>query len=347
MTTVLQTTANGRNALQSTGPKTKAGKARSAQNALCHGLRSALPVLPGERPEDWEAHRAGILQSLGAVGALETELAGRVAVCLWRLRRVATYETVVTAVGLEEVGEDLRKRDRDKIVLSDEKKPDTLRLAEVEAEISKKREVVDMWVGTLRLLQRLPKLSDDKPVDGDDAYGVFVDVVNEVPEDIEDAPDVEDDAFPASLGVPADYRDEGYAWPGWTAGMVKNGMAKMARAAKLPAERLLARAVERRCETQAKNQAEVTKLEREARELRRRIKAEEDHLRRRRMLPDDHSLDKITRYEAHLSRQMLQALHTLERLQAARGGQPVPPPAALDVTVDAPLPIPGTEAGTR
>jgi hypothetical protein len=29
----------------------------------------------------------------------------------------------------------------------------------------------------------------------------------------------------------------------------------------------------------------------------------------------------------------LQSLHTLERLQAARAGQPVPPPAALDVTV--------------
>ena len=54
------------------------------------------------------------------------------------------------------------------------------------------------------------------------------------------------------------------------------------------------------------------------------------------MLPDDTTLNKVTRYEAHLSRQMLQALHTLERLQAARAGQPVPPPAALDVTVDAP-----------
>jgi hypothetical protein len=35
---------------------------------------------------------------------------------------------------------------------------------------------------------------------------------------------------------------------------------------------------------------------------------------------------------------MLQALHTLERLQAARAGQPVTPPVALDVTVDTPIP---------
>jgi hypothetical protein len=52
------------------------------------------------------------------------------------------------------------------------------------------------------------------------------------------------------------------------------------------------------------------------------------------MLPEDHTLQKITRYEAHLSRQLLQALHELQRLQAARGGQPVPLPAALDVVVD-------------
>jgi hypothetical protein len=52
------------------------------------------------------------------------------------------------------------------------------------------------------------------------------------------------------------------------------------------------------------------------------------------MLPDANTLQKITRYEAHLSRQLLQALHELQRLQAGRGGQSVPLPAALDVVVD-------------
>jgi hypothetical protein len=47
------------------------------------------------------------------------------------------------------------------------------------------------------------------------------------------------------------------------------------------------------------------------------------------------TVEKVSRYEAHLSRQMLQALHTLERLQAARAGEPSTPPAALDVTLDA------------
>jgi hypothetical protein len=58
------------------------------------------------------------------------------------------------------------------------------------------------------------------------------------------------------------------------------------------------------------------------------------------MLPDASTLDRVMRYEAHVSRQLLQTLHTLERLQAARAGEPVPPPAALDVTVNAPA-LPG------
>ena len=42
---------------------------------------------------------------------------------------------------------------------------------------------------------------------------------------------------------------------------------------------------------------------------------------------------KLSRYEAHLERSMYRALHELQRLQAARRGADVPPPAAVDVTV--------------
>jgi len=45
--------------------------------------------------------------------------------------------------------------------------------------------------------------------------------------------------------------------------------------------------------------------------------------RARRMLPDDVSLRKITRYEAHLHRQYVSCLHQLEALQARRRGEKV------------------------
>jgi hypothetical protein len=56
-------------------------------------------------------------------------------------------------------------------------------------------------------------------------------------------------------------------------------------------------------------------------------------MRRERLLASAPETDRIARYEAHLSRQLAQALHELQRLQAARAGTPVPPPVVVDVTV--------------
>jgi hypothetical protein len=97
MTTPFQIQANRANARRSTGPRTAEGKARSSQNALKHGLRAAPILLPGESAADWRDHREGMLISLGAHGALETELADRVALILWRLRRVAPCDAVTAA----------------------------------------------------------------------------------------------------------------------------------------------------------------------------------------------------------------------------------------------------------
>ena len=45
----------------------------------------------------------------------------------------------------------------------------------------------------------------------------------------------------------------------------------------------------------------------------------------------------LHRYEAHIERGMYRALHELQRLQAARQGQSVPVPIALDITTDSEL----------
>jgi len=46
--------------------------------------------------------------------------------------------------------------------------------------------------------------------------------------------------------------------------------------------------------------------------------SEIDVMRRERILPDDKTLEKIGRYEAHLSKQLYHALHELENLQKHR-----------------------------
>lgn len=52
------------------------------------------------------------------------------------------------------------------------------------------------------------------------------------------------------------------------------------------------------------------------------------------MIPPLADLEKLQRYDAHLQRVMLQTLHELQRVQSLRLGHPMPPTAALDVTVD-------------
>jgi hypothetical protein len=335
--------ANRRNARRSTGPITPMGKARSSKNALRHGVYSSMPVVAGlEWHEDWETHRAGILKSLAPEGTLEEALAERVALCFWRLNRVHRYETAITTVGLERISERLRPRPP-AVKMSfpglepDEDDLNTLQpeeaLGKILKELKEKRDTVEMWEGTHRLLEQLPELADDLPVSGDDAYGVFEDMLGVLSEK-EEGPDIEDSDFLASVGVPEDELDDAYRWDGWTAGMVRQGLTEVAYSVGREPEKLLAKALKKRRDIQQQNIEVVQRLEVTVKVLRRRLKAKEERLTRDRMLPDANTLQKITRYEAHLSRQLLQALHELQRLQAARGAWAVPLPAALDVVVE-------------
>jgi hypothetical protein len=61
------------------------------------------------------------------------------------------------------------------------------------------------------------------------------------------------------------------------------------------------------------------------------VKRQVSRHERERILPDDKTLEKIARYEAHLSRQMYQALHELENLQRHRTTGEGVPLARLDV----------------
>ena len=77
MATEKQTAANRRNAQRSTGPRSKAGKARSSRNALKHGLARALVGEPGFDEEVSRLARAiaGERQADAAVLAAATTVA--------------------------------------------------------------------------------------------------------------------------------------------------------------------------------------------------------------------------------------------------------------------------------
>jgi hypothetical protein len=72
--------ASRKNGAKSRGPKTPAGKARSAQNALKHGMRAQkYVVLPEEDAAEFAALEATLTLELAPQGVLQSILVGRIA----------------------------------------------------------------------------------------------------------------------------------------------------------------------------------------------------------------------------------------------------------------------------
>lgn len=93
MTSERQLTANRENAKSSTGPKSKHGQAVACQNATQHGLFSSRLLLEGEDPAEFQELLADLQLTLRPVGAVELGLVERLAVTMWRQRRLVCAET--------------------------------------------------------------------------------------------------------------------------------------------------------------------------------------------------------------------------------------------------------------
>ena len=87
-----QLTANRRNALRSTGPRSAGGKAKAARNALKHGLSSRDMLLADEDEETFAHMQREVHFELRPEGEVETFLARRVAAGIWRLNRLLRVE---------------------------------------------------------------------------------------------------------------------------------------------------------------------------------------------------------------------------------------------------------------
>jgi len=88
-----QLTANRENAKYSTGPKSKNGQAVACQNATRHGLFSSRLLLEGEDPAEFQELLGELQLTLRPVGAVELGLVERIAVTMWRQRRLVCAET--------------------------------------------------------------------------------------------------------------------------------------------------------------------------------------------------------------------------------------------------------------
>jgi len=96
---VVQIEANRRNAQQSTGPRTEAGKKTSSLNALRHGLTSRIVVLPTEDLAAYQTFSAEFLVDLAPETFAERQYAQTIIDTQWRLNRVRALEDGMLALG--------------------------------------------------------------------------------------------------------------------------------------------------------------------------------------------------------------------------------------------------------
>jgi hypothetical protein len=256
-----------------------------------------------EDKADWEEYRDGILESLSPESHLELVLAERVTLLCWRLHRVIRYETESIALYQERVEDDLARQRRF------ESGPDHPEAVRGNAKSDEQ---------DYKLLKRFAKMKDDKPLSALDADSIIWDAMECADKVAEGEVDPSELLESISVpGLPDSDSWEGYK--GWTAGLVRAVIEKVAQATDEEPEELLEAAIR-----STKWKAERSKLEAE------KVERDLRNMARERLLPDEKTLEKVARYEAHLSRGLYKCLHELEALQTRRQGGSAPL-ARLDV----------------
>jgi hypothetical protein len=301
-----QTEANRRNSLLSTGPRSEEGRSVAKQNSLRHGLRAVQTVVPGEDPDEWETHRAAVVEDLKPAGALELALAEQVALKLWRLGRVVRYEADLITIG----------QARDEVLQAHEKAvphasspfsgpgrtdiPNFGDVKEARGAVERAEERVRKWEVALRVLEALNRCQDTDLFPKEEWL-----VYDALKEDLELGEDQANKVFKSENEDFAVRHVRAMLKMRGDAEEVRKGMVAYWRSEKIPELR----------EKAAKAKKALNKI-------RRRYEAALDRLRQSRGLPDEAALDKIQRYEAHLERGLHKALERLQALQEARGAIP-------------------------
>jgi hypothetical protein len=106
MVSAKQLAANIANALRSTGPRTEEGKQRSSLNARRHNLTGQVTAMTAEDRIAHDVFSQALISAMAPEGALELQLAQRVATDSWRLNRASAIEDNIFALGLDQHADD-------------------------------------------------------------------------------------------------------------------------------------------------------------------------------------------------------------------------------------------------
>ena len=102
-----QLAANRANAQLSTGPKSEEGKRKSSLNARRHNLTGQVTAMTEEDRIAHDALAEALVKSMAPEGALELQLAQRIATDSWRLNRSSAIEDNIFALGFTDHSGDI------------------------------------------------------------------------------------------------------------------------------------------------------------------------------------------------------------------------------------------------
>lgn len=115
MSTPKQTAANRRNAQESTGPKSKAGKAKASINGIRHGILAVAEMrLPWESSDDLAELHQGMIEDWHPRGFTERALVESMVGDMFRMRRLQRTELGVEANNALAVASERMEEERHK-----------------------------------------------------------------------------------------------------------------------------------------------------------------------------------------------------------------------------------------
>ena len=101
MATTAQITANQSNALKSSGPRSSSGKAVVSTNATRHAILTDRIFVDGEKPTEFRALLQELSIALDPIGIVEAALVERIAISIWRQRRLVRAETAALSLATQ------------------------------------------------------------------------------------------------------------------------------------------------------------------------------------------------------------------------------------------------------
>jgi hypothetical protein len=299
------------------GPKTVRGKITAAMNSTKHGILSPKPVVTHFESEGgWRTHRQSILNSLDPANGIEQALADRVALNSWRLNRVVAYETLQLSAAQEELVDDMRENANKYSSAYDEERKGFVNIAGVE----ELRIIRDDVVGLLQ--ERIGQFDSYSTMEWiylqAPYYALELAAYQQNPGiDLDEA---EYDLMEASDALEPSFRERlsHQAMPDLDA--IRDALAGLLEQAGYEGEGVYSPyedLMEKLCTVV---EADLKDALESVQQLDRKIVAK----RRQKLMLNEDQMQKLARYEAHLSREMYKALHELEALQKRRAGEPTP-----------------------